>query len=62
MPTYQLDRDITEATGTQTFTVEAENESEARKKFANGEGKFISQEFSADELAPVDECDVYEIE
>jgi len=61
MPTYQIERDITEANGTQTFTVEAENEFEAREKFADGAGKLIDEELNAEGLEPVDTCEVYEI-
>lgn len=61
MPKYQIERDITEANGTQTFTVEAENEIEARKKFSDGSGELIDEELNAEGLEPVATCEVYEI-
>lgn len=61
MPIYQIDRDITDASGTQTYKVSADNMKEARKKFENGEGEFVDEDVNIDSISDIDECNIYEI-
>ena len=61
MKEFRIDRDVTSANGTQSYKVMAKDEAEAREKFQAGDGEFIDEEVMVDDLASVQDCDVYEI-
>ena len=61
MPTYQIDREITSATGTQTYKVEARDIAEAAEKFESSEGELVSEELDADSLSDICESSIYKI-
>lgn len=44
MKRFLIERDITDAGGTQTFYVDAETEDEAMEKHRNGEGEIYASE------------------
>ena len=51
---FYADRDVTAAEGTQTFSVEAETQKEAMKKFEAREGELYSNDVDVIDLGPWD--------
>ncbi len=61
MKQFFVDRDVTSASGTQTFMVTAENEEEAKGKFLREEGDIFSNDVEVLDLGPYDFDTLYSI-
>lgn len=63
MRKYRVDRDVENASGTQTYEVEAESKEDAREKFNNWEGDVVCEEVELDPSSDeIPLADVYEVE
>ena len=58
---YQIVREISLATGSQTFQVEAENRKQAEELFKSGESKIVESDVEVEGLEDLDEFDFSEM-
>jgi hypothetical protein len=59
MPTFQIDRDVINANGTQSFQCEADSIEEAYEKFKHGDDRMVSSDVEVTELSRITSQEIY---